>query len=141
MKKLLISIIICSCLILIIGCSKDKKTNSNSVDSNSTNNVSNSDNSKNSKFVEVKYRGTYICLDEASFQITENELFAHVNREGSMADGMHLGQVSVFTVGDELWAVDYSGSRLAGRFTDANTLIPTENILLGNYKGMEFKKQ
>ena len=141
MKKLLISMFIISCLITVIACSKEKKGSDYSLNNNSVESVSISNNSKNNQVVETKYRGKFICVNEASFQITEKQLIAHVHDEGSSADGMHLGLEFVFTNENELWAVDYSGNKLAGRFIDVNTLIPTENIFLGNYNGKEFRRQ
>ena len=141
MKKTFLIFLILFDLIVIFGCSKDKKSNANSENTNSTGNVSANITSKAQKIVENKYLGHYFYKRDSDFgerYTSEFSIFKISSGEAYMLSALHEGnhtggELTVYTNGNELWRNNYESQpdELLGKFTDVNTFMPEGNWFFG----------
>ena len=146
MKKTLILVLIFICFFVLIGCSKDKKTDTTSDMSISSNAVSDNVQSKNRMVIDEKYRGEFIINFGTSdiynsywvLELEEDCMkggLRHIFKETGIVPGdvqEEIGLIgNAWTEGNELMSSESYGEGYRdykiGTFTDINTLVLVES--------------
>ena len=122
MKRVLISMLILSCLITVVGCSKEKKSDTISVNNTTANSVSDTTQTQSNRVIEEKYRGTFVIE-------MDGIIFARLifNERSVFSSLMEQEFTRAYTEGNELIHGMFTGT-----FTDDNTF---------ETSGMIYKRQ
>ena len=151
MKRSFVLTLILSCLILVISCNKDKKSDTTNEDNNFTNAVSDNTESRDRRVIDEKYRGDFVQTSiegdiEWKFTFKES-IMIHTLSFFDIENGGDLmaaedSTLDAWTVGNELMSRKDTGEGYSefkfGTFTDGSTFVLNqENDLYIFYVGAE----